>query len=136
VIIRPPKILVINSDVIELKKVETFLTDIFREYNLEKKYFNKVYVCISEAVVNSIKHGNKNDRNKSVSIEVNCDMHEINIMIEDEGDGFDRNHISDSTSGENLKNESGRGIFIIKTLTNQIEYNEKGNRVQFKIKCT
>jgi len=136
VIIRPPKILVINSDVIELKKVETFITDIFREYNLEKKYFNKVYVCISEAVVNSIKHGNKNDRNKSVSIEVNCDMHEINIMIEDEGDGFDLNQISDPTNGENLKNESGRGIFIIKTLTNQIEYNEKGNRVQFKIKCT
>jgi len=133
---RPPKILVINSDVIELKKVETFLTDIFREYNLEKKYFNKVYVCISEAVVNSIKHGNKNDRNKSVSIEVNCDMHEINIMIEDEGNGFDLNQISDPTSRENLKNESGRGIFIIKTLTNQIEYNEKGNRIQFKIKCT
>jgi len=127
---------VINSDVIELKKVETFITDIFREYNLEKKYFNKVYVCISEAVVNSIKHGNKNDRNKSVSIEVNCDMHEINIMIEDEGNGFDLNQISDPTSRENLKNESGRGIFIIKTLTNQIEYNEKGNRVQFKIKCT
>ena len=126
----------INSDVIELKKVETFITDIFREYNLEKKYFNKVYVCISEAVVNSIKHGNKNDRNKSVSIEVNCDMHEINIMIEDEGNGFDLNQISDPTSRENLKNESGRGIFIIKTLTNQIEYNEKGNRVQFKIKCT
>ena len=126
----------INSDVIELKKVETFITDIFREYNLEKKYFNKVYVCISEAVVNSIKHGNKNDRNKSVSIEVNCDMHEINIMIEDEGDGFDLNQISDPTSRENLKNESGRGIFIIKTLTNQIEYNEKGNRIQFKIKCT
>jgi len=133
---RPPKILVINSDVIELKKVETFITDIFREYNLEKKYFNKVYVCISEAVVNSIKHGNKNDRNKSVSIEVNCDMHEINIMIEDEGNGFDLNQISDPTSRENLKNESGRGIFIIKTLTNQIEYNEKGNRIQFKIKCT
>jgi len=127
---------VINSDVIELKKVETFITDIFREYNLEKKYFNKVYVCISEAVVNSIKHGNKNDRNKSVSIEVNCDMHEINIMIEDEGNGFDLNQISDPTSRENLKNESGRGIFIIKTLTNQIEYNEKGNRIQFKIKCT
>ena len=126
----------INSDVIELKKVETFITDIFREYNLEKKYFNKVYVCISEAVVNSIKHGNKNDRNKSVSIEVNCDMHEINIMIEDEGNGFDLNQISDPTSRENLKNESGRGIFIIKTLTNQIEYNEKGNRIQFKIKCT
>jgi serine/threonine-protein kinase RsbW len=135
VIIRPPKIIVINSDVIELKKVETFLTNIFKEYNLEKKYFNKVYLCISEAVINSIKHGNKNDRSKNVSIEVSYDTPEINIMIEDEGNGFDLNEISDPTSEKNIKNESGRGIFIIKTLTNQIEYNEKGNRIQFKIEC-
>jgi serine/threonine-protein kinase RsbW len=135
VIIRPPKILVINSDVIELKKVEAFLTNIFKEYNLEKKYFNKVYLCISEAVINSIKHGNKNDRSKNVSIEVSYDMPEINIMIEDEGNGFDLNEISDPTSEKNIKNESGRGIFIIRTLTNQIEYNEKGNRIQFKIEC-
>ena len=134
-IIRPPKIIVINSDVIELKKVETFLTNIFKEYNLEKKYFNKVYLCILEAVINSIKHGNKNDRSKNVSIEVSYDTPEINIMIEDEGNGFDLNEISDPTSEKNIKNESGRGIFIIKTLTNQIEYNEKGNRIQFKIEC-
>lgn len=134
-IIRPPKILVINSDVIELIKVETFLTNIFKEYNLEKKYFNKVYLCISEAVVNSIKHGNKNDRNKNISIEVSYKRPEINIMIEDEGNGFDLNKISDPTSENNIKNESGRGIFIIRTLTNQIEYNEKGNRIQFKIEC-
>jgi serine/threonine-protein kinase RsbW len=135
VIIRPPKILVINSDVIELKKVETFLRDIFLEYSLENKYFNKVYLCISEAVINSIKHGNKNDINKNVLIEVSYDIPEINIMIEDEGNGFDLNQISDPTSKGNIKNESGRGIFIIKTLTNQIEYNEKGNRIQFKIVC-
>lgn len=132
---RPPKILVINSDIIELKKVETFLMNIFKEYNLEKESFNKVYLCISEAVVNSIKHGNKNDRNKNVSIKVNYFDPEMNIMVEDEGNGFDCNKISDPTSDENLKNESGRGIFIIKKLTNKIEYNEKGNQVQFKIEC-
>jgi serine/threonine-protein kinase RsbW len=135
VIILPPKIIVINSDVIELKKVETFLTNIFNEYNLEMKHFNKVYLCISEAVVNSIKHGNKNDINKNVFIEVSYDIPQINIMIEDEGNGFDLNKISDPTNKGNLKNESGRGIFIIKSLTNQIEYNEKGNRIQFKIVC-
>jgi serine/threonine-protein kinase RsbW len=59
----------------------------------------------------------------------------MNIMIEDEGNGFDFNKITDPTSDENIKNESGRGIFIIKKLSNKIEYNEKGNRIQFKIEC-
>jgi len=135
VINRPPKILEIKSDVTELKKVENFLIDIFKEYDLEQKYFNKIYLCISEAVVNSIKHGNKNDQNKKVSININYEVQEINIMIEDEGNGFDFNNITDPTSKSNLKNESGRGIFIIKTLSDKIEYNEKGNRIQFKIEC-
>jgi len=135
VITRPPEVLIIKSDVSELKKVEIFLKDIFNEYNLEQKYFNKIYLCISEAVVNSIKHGNKNDLNKTISIVVNCDENELNILIEDEGNGFDLNTISDPTCKNNLKNESGRGIFIIKALTNKIEYNEKGNRIQFKINC-
>jgi serine/threonine-protein kinase RsbW len=135
VIIRPPKIIVINSDVTELKMVETFLADIFMKYDLDKKYFNKVYLCVSEAVINSIKHGNKNDKGKKVSIEVTFDIHEIKVKVEDEGNGFDINNISDPTNERNLRNEWGRGIFIIKTLTNQIEYNEKGNRIQFKIDC-
>ena len=132
---RPPGILEIKSDVAELKRVEYFLKDILIEYNFDQKYFNKIYLCISEAVVNSIKHGNKDDQDKTVLIVVECDDNEINIQIEDEGDGFDLNKVTDPTCESNLKNESGRGIFIIKKLSENIEYNEKGNRVQFKIDC-
>ena len=132
---RPPKLLVIKSDLSELKKVEDFLSDILNEFDLAQKYFNKIYLCVSEAVVNSIKHGNKSDTNKTVSIGINCDEKEINVLIEDEGEGFDINIIEDPTLMSNLKNESGRGIFIIKNMSDKFEYNEKGNRIQFKIEC-
>lgn len=132
---RPPKILVIKSDVAELKKVEDFIINIFNENNLELKYFNKIYLCISEAVLNSIKHGNKNDFNKNVSIKIDFDTELFKIQVEDEGDGFDINLIKDPTKRRNLKNEEGRGIFIITKLSEQIEYNKKGNLVQFNIDC-
>jgi serine/threonine-protein kinase RsbW len=132
---RPPKILVIKSDVTELKKVEDFLINIFNEYMLEKKYFNKIYLCISEAVLNSIQHGNKNDLDKEVSIILDCNDEEISIKIEDEGDGFDFKNLQNPILKENINKESGRGIFIIKNLTDTIEFNEKGNQVQFKIEC-
>lgn len=134
-ITRPPKLLVIKSDLSELKKVENFLSDILNEFNLAQKYFNKIYLCVSEAVVNSIKHGNKSDGNKTVSIGIDCDEKEINVLVEDEGEGFDINLIEDPTLKSNLKNESGRGIFIIKKMSDKFEYNEKGNRIQFKIEC-
>jgi serine/threonine-protein kinase RsbW len=135
VINRSPKILVIKSDISELEKVENFIVEILNEFDLAQKYFNKIYLCVSEAVLNSIKHGNKNDHNKTVSIGIDCDVNEINILIEDEGEGFDIKSIEDPTLRENIKNESGRGIFIIKNMSDKLEYNEKGNRIQFKIEC-
>lgn len=132
---KPPKILVIKSDIAELKKVEDFIINIFNENNLERKYFNKIYLCVSEAVLNSIKHGNKNDLKKNVSIKIGFDTEKFKIQVEDEGDGFDLNKIKDPTKKRNLKNEEGRGIFIITKLSEQIEYNKKGNLVQFNIDC-
>ncbi len=132
---RPPKILVLKSDVLELKKVEVFLNSIFNEYKLEKKYFNKIYLCITEAVINSIKHGNKNDLDKKVFIVLDFNKEGINIKIEDEGDGFDVKNVQNPILKENINKESGRGIFIIKNLSEKIEFNEKGNQVQFKIEC-
>jgi serine/threonine-protein kinase RsbW len=132
---RPPKILVIKSDISELEKVEDFIIGIFAENNVSEKNFNKTYLCVSEAVINAIKHGNKNDLHKKVSIVADCIGTEIIIQIEDEGEGFNINEVKDPTQKENIKKESGRGIYIIKNLSKKIEYNEKGNRVQLKIEC-
>ncbi len=131
----PPKILVIKSELSELKNVEYFVNEIFTECNIEHKYFNKVYLCVSEAVINSIKHGNKFNKEKEVSIVANYGNKKLNIDVTDEGEGFNSKQIKNPVDKENIKKESGRGIFIIKSLSKQIKYNEKGNSVHFKIEC-
>lgn len=133
--INTPKILVIKSDISELKRVENFLYNIFEECKISKNNFNKVFLCISEAVINSIQHGNKNDRNKTVSIGIDCEAKEMNVFIKDEGEGFDINDVADPTREKNRKLESGRGIHIIKSLTEKIEYNNEEKFIQFKIDC-
>ena len=133
---RPPEILIIKSETSELKKVEYFLEDIFKRNNLSKEYFNRLYLCVSEAIINAIKHGNRNDLNKKVIIKISCLTHEMEVLIEDEGEGFNRSILQNPTTTENIRKESGRGIFIIENLTDKIEFNEKGNRIQFKIKCS
>ena len=129
------KILVINSDRSELEKVEKFINDVFEENKINVKHFNRVMLCVSEAVVNAIEHGNKNDTGKPVTIKVNCDFDHIHIKIEDEGQGFDPEKIEDPTLNENIKKESGRGIHIIRKLSNSLKYNQSGNSVQLKIDC-
>jgi len=135
VINRTSKIIVIKSELSELQKVENFINECFIYFSLPVKLFNKVYLCISEAVVNAIKHGNLEDIEKNVSIQFAYSEPEIEVRIEDEGEGFCHEQIKNPTLPENVKKESGRGIHIIKALTNNIEYNETGNCIQFKITC-
>ncbi len=130
-----PHKIVIKSEISELKKVESFLRKVFEECKISMENFNNVLLCISEAVINSIQHGNKNDRNKTVSVEIDCKERLMIIAVKDEGEGFDPGNISDPTIKNNIKKESGRGIHIIRALTEQFEYNHEGNYVQFKIEC-
>jgi serine/threonine-protein kinase RsbW len=131
----PPNILILQSEKTELKKVEKFLNDVFWQYQLSKDCFNKVYLCISEAIINSIVHGNKEDRTKKVELNVDCIKHLIAVKITDQGDGFDTQKLPDPTQKMNILNESGRGIHIIKSMAEKVKFNSKGNSLQFQIVC-
>ena len=133
VIGNPPKILVIKSDTSELNNVEVFVKELFTENSIPIKFFNKVFLCVSEAVVNSIEHGNKNDCKKEVTIFADCEFKTISVVIKDEGNGFNLEEVADPTKAENIKKEAGRGLHIIRSLSEQIEYNKNG--IQFKIEC-
>lgn len=128
-------ILVIKSDSSELKRTENFLRNFFIRNKLSEDSFNRVFLCLSEAVINSIQHGNQNDKNKQISIHAKCHDESVSIRICDEGDGFDFNSVVDPTKPGNLKKESGRGIHIIKSLSKEIKFKEEGKCIQFKIEC-
>ncbi|MEE4286429.1 MAG: ATP-binding protein [Mariniphaga sp.] len=131
-----PKILAIKSDKKELEKLENFLFQIFEKEELPKACFNKVYLCISEAVINSIEHGNKNDREKQVDIQIDCMNGNICVEIHDEGEGFDFKHIEDPTLNNNIRKETGRGIHIMKSLCSNLEFRNDGKSVEIKIDVT
>jgi len=64
---------------------------------------------------------------KEIIVSCECDKTTIKVTIEDEGKGFNwrkKNKIDD-----NLKSSSGKGLFLIKALVDEVNYNDKGNRV-------
>ena len=130
-----PNILIIQSRKCELKRVEEFLREVFSFYSLPESCFNKVLLCISEATINAIAHGNKGDQRKKVELSVDCKTHLMSVKITDEGDGFDFTSIPDPREGENILKESGRGIHIIRSYSKTISFNEKGNSMKFQIEC-
>ena len=115
-------ICIIDSDLKNLPKVENFLRHFFLINSIPQEIFNKVYLCLSEAVCNSIFHGNNNDLQKSVRITLKIKRKRLLISVKDEGNGFKFNKLIDPTNSENIRNEFGRGIFIIKALTESVCY--------------
>ncbi|SRR5690554_518052 len=126
-------ILSIESNKKELVKVELFLQQYFIKRKLPEVLFNKVLLVVSEAVINSIEHGNKNDVTKKVTIRLSCYHDSLFITVSDEGDGFNYNRIEDPIAIENRKREYGRGIFLMKTISNHINFLNSGKCVEIKI---
>lgn len=124
--------LVISSQLVNINKVRCFLEEIFTESCLNMNYFNRVFLGISEAVNNSIVHGNCLDKDKQVLIRVVYAEDQLQIEVKDEGDGFIVESIADPTIGVNLKKENGRGIFILQQIADEVEYYDGGSKVLIK----
>jgi serine/threonine-protein kinase RsbW len=88
-----------------------------------------VRLALDEAMVNAIKHGNRMDSEKSVRIACQVSNEKVRIEIEDEGSGFDWNHLPDPTDLDNLEKPCGRGVMLMRAFLNVVEYNEQGNCV-------
>lgn len=89
-----------------------------------------VHLAAEEALVNAIKHGNKQDPNKSVHVDMRVSKQQVMIHITDEGPGFNPEAVPDPTLDENLDVPSGRGVMLIKAYMTEVEYNQQGNSVR------
>ncbi|MBI3952053.1 MAG: ATP-binding protein [Acidobacteria bacterium] len=81
-----------------------------------------ISMAVREAVINAIKHGNKQDESKHVDIRFSINADTIAVQVADQGEGFDPTNIPDPLDPENLLKPSGRGIFYIRTFMDKVEF--------------
>ncbi|UCE99420.1 MAG: ATP-binding protein [Planctomycetota bacterium] len=99
-------------------------------YGFDQEDLFAVHLAIEEAFINAIKHGNKMDANKEVKIDYSVNPDKIEIFMTDLGDGFDPNSVPDPRRGENLYKTEGRGLLLMRSYMDVIEFNNQGNRVR------
>lgn len=128
------KRITIESRISNLNVVEAMLDSVTNEIGLNREYYGKVMVSALEAVNNAIIHGNKSVPDKSVDIEVVFQENTLEIVVTDEGTGFRPDTVPDPTSPENLESLNGRGVFLMSRLSDDIEFNERGNSVKMIFK--
>jgi len=110
-----------------LQNIEPLLNKIKEQIPIHLEKYYKILIAVSEAVNNAIIHGNKLDRNKKVKIDIKANKEKIEILVEDEGTGFDVDSLADPRTPENIMKESGRGVLLIKELSDISKFNKMEN---------
>ena len=128
------KRLKVESRMSNLRVIENAIDDMTGAIGINQDNYGKILVATLEAVNNAIKHGNKDNPQKLVDVEIEYDKDEIRITVTDEGGGFNPAGIPDPTLPENIEEISGRGVFLMTKLSDSIKFNEKGNSVTMSFK--
>ena len=110
--------------------LDTVISDILREMNFDEEAQENVNLAVIEAGTNAIKHGNKEDSDKTATFEFLIDDDKLTIVITDEGPGFQRNDVANPLEPENLLKSSGRGLFLMETYMDDVVYEAGGTIVK------
>lgn len=128
---RPPRVfkIVRKNNQIEipstldyLPQVVEFIEKKLKKLGIKKDQIDDIAISVSEAVTNAVVHGNKNDLSKRARINLKADSSCVEVTVEDEGCGFDPECIQCPIEEENILKEAGRGVFILESLMDKVEF--------------
>jgi len=119
-----------------IHQLQGLIEDVCDENNLNHNYLGCISVALTEAFNNALEHGNKNNPKKFISIDFQKTSTGLEFKIKDEGDGFNFKSIPDVKDDGKEKTFPGRGIFLIKTLADDVEFVGKGNEIEIGFKIS
>ena len=89
-----------------------------------------VHLSLNEALINALNHGNKMDPTTEIKLDYSITSDKIEIFVTDQGDGFDPAAVPDPRRDENLYKGVGRGVLLMRSYMNVVEFNDRGNSVR------
>ena len=108
--------------------IESFIDNAKEEFEINDDMYGNIMISVTECISNAIVHGNQSDSSKLVHLELQMEPGLLRCSIEDEGNGFDFNQLPDPTDPENLEKTGGRGIFLMKHLSDEVKFEDGGRK--------
>lgn len=105
-----------------LQEIESMAERSAQLAGLSEEERDSLAIAVTEVGNNAIIHGNKRDPNKQVHLNIDVRAGEIRVVIRDEGTGFNPDTLSNPLDPENLLRESGRGVFIVRSLMDEVNF--------------
>jgi len=117
--------LVLPSHIEAVADAAAAVMDLIRNCGVSEELSFGIEMAVRESLTNAMVHGNQEDESKSVEVIFNCHDNELEIKVRDQGEGFDPASVPDPTNAENLLKTSGRGIFLMRTFMDEIEWRNR-----------
>jgi anti-sigma regulatory factor (Ser/Thr protein kinase) len=116
-----------------IQTVSEGVTQILASKGWKEDDIIKVDLAVQEALANGIRHGAKNDPTKFIQCVVSTDPSgELVVVVRDPGPGFDPGTVANPLEGDNLLKASGRGVFLINQLMDDVAFADGGREVQMR----
>jgi serine/threonine-protein kinase RsbW len=118
----------IPSLIENIQIIESFIDNAKDSFEINDDLYGNIMISVTECISNAIVHGNQSDSGKLVHLELQMDAGLLRCSIEDEGNGFDFNQLPDPTDPENIEKVGGRGIFLMKHLSDEVKFEDGGKK--------
>jgi len=111
----------LDSALESVDSAEETALNVARDIGFAPEELDGLGMAVREAMVNAVVHGNRYNANKRVRFRVLQAFDGIQVEITDEGEGFDPDAVPDPLKEENLLQQSGRGLLLIRAFVDEFE---------------
>jgi len=119
------------ADAAEIGKVADTIDETLIELDVPEQKRLEIGLAVQEALVNAVVHGCENDPSKEVRCRLQSDpLGRIVITVTDPGPGFRPEALADPKHQENLYADHGRGVYLIRQLMDQVDFEHPGNEIR------
>jgi serine/threonine-protein kinase RsbW len=113
-----------------ITELEQYERELFEKFGIDHELYPNILISLTEAVNNAVQHGNRNDITKIVCVRSEKNQEILHCEISDEGPGFDPTSLPDPTNPDNVEKPGGRGVFLMRQLSDRIQFKDNGSTVE------
>ena len=111
-----------------IQVIESFIDNAKEEFEINDDLYGNIMISVTECISNASVHGNQSNPDKMVHLQLYMEPGLLRCSIEDEGMGFDFSNLPDPTEPENIEKIGGRGIFLMRHLSDEVKFEEGGRK--------
>jgi serine/threonine-protein kinase RsbW len=113
-----------SSTMKSVEEVEAAADRLATEAGLDEDQRFHIAMAVREAAINAVLHGNEYDPGRQIEVSLENTGRDLVITIADQGRGFDPGKVPDPLAQENLLRGTGRGIFLIRSLMDEVHFRQ------------